>query len=105
MSMVVPRPNAMGVSVVNQCQRDLALLPPGARMGMTTLEGYIAGRVAVDAALAAAHSGNLSRGRLREALAGLRADLGGYRVEFAGGTQGSRYVDLIAVDRYGRLVG
>jgi ABC-type branched-subunit amino acid transport system substrate-binding protein len=105
MSMVVPRPNAMGVSVVNQCQRDIALLQQPGRMGMTTLEGYIAGRVAVDAALAAAKSGNVSRNRLREALAGLRADLGGYRVEFGGGTQGSRYVDLIAVDRYGRLVG
>jgi len=105
MSMVVPRPNATGVNVVAQCQRDLALLPNGARMGITTLEGYIAGRVAVDAALAALRSGNLSRNRLREALAGLRSDLGGYRVEFAGSTQGSRYVDLIAVDRYGRLVG
>ncbi len=105
MSMVVPRPNATGVNVVAQCQRDIALLPNGARMGITTLEGYIAGRVAVDAALAALRSGNLSRNRLREALAGLRSDLGGYRVEFAGSTQGSRYVDLIAVDRYGRLVG
>lgn len=105
MSMVVPRPNAKGVSVVSQCERDLALLPAGARMGMTTLEGYIAGRVAVDAALAAQKSGNLGRVRVREALAGLRSDLGGYRVEFSGSTQGSRYVDLIAVDRYGRLVG
>jgi ABC-type branched-subunit amino acid transport system substrate-binding protein len=105
MSMVVPRPNAKGVNVVSQCERDIALLPSGARMGMTTLEGYIAGRVAVDAALAAQRSGNLGRVRVREALAGLRSDLGGYRVEFAGSTQGSRYVDLIAVDRYGRLVG
>jgi branched-chain amino acid transport system substrate-binding protein len=104
MSMVVPRPTAMGVSVVSQCQRDLALVP-GARMGMTTLEGYIAGRTAVQAALAAHKSGSTSRGRIREALAGLRADLGGYRVEFAGTPHGSRYVDLIAVDRYGRLVG
>lgn len=104
-SMVVPRPNAMGVNVVSQCQRDIALLPKGGRMGMTTLEGYIAGRVAVDSAMAAVHSGSATRGRLREALAGLRSDLGGYRVEFAGGNQGSRYVDLIVVDRYGRLVG
>jgi hypothetical protein len=26
-------------------------------------------------------------------------------VEFAGGTQGSKYVDLVAIDRYGRMVG
>jgi branched-chain amino acid transport system substrate-binding protein len=42
---------------------------------------------------------------MKEVLAGLRSDLGGYRVEFAGSSQGSRYVDLIAIDRYGRLVG
>ena len=42
---------------------------------------------------------------MREALAALRADVGGYKVEFAGGMQGSRYVDLIAIDRYGRMVG
>jgi branched-chain amino acid transport system substrate-binding protein len=104
MSMVVPRPTAMGVSVVSQCQRDLAGVP-GARMGMTTLEGYIAGRTAVQAALTAHKSGQASRARVREVLAGLRADLGGYRVEFAGTPHGSRYVDLIAIDRFGRLVG
>ena len=104
MSMVVPRPTAMGVSVVSQCQRDLAAVP-GARMGMTTLEGYIAGRTAVQAALTAHRSGQASRARVREVLAGLRADLGGYRVEFAGTPHGSRYVDLIAIDRFGRLVG
>jgi ABC-type branched-subunit amino acid transport system substrate-binding protein len=104
MSMVVPRPTAVGVSVVSQCQRDLALVP-GARMGMTSLEGYIAGRTAVQAALAAYKSGQVSRGRVREVLAGLRADLGGYRVEFAGTPHGSRYVDMIALDRFGRLVG
>jgi branched-chain amino acid transport system substrate-binding protein len=105
MSMVVPRPNAMGVNVVAQCQRDLALLNNGARLGITTLEGYIAGRTAVEAANAAAKAGGPTRARLKEVLAGLRSDLGGYRIEFAGSTQGSRYVDLIAIDRYGRLVG
>lgn len=105
MSMVVPRPNAMGINVVAQCQRDLALLNNGARLGITTLEGYIAGRTAVEAANAALKAGGPTRARLKEVLAGLRSDLGGYRVEFAGSSQGSRYVDLIAIDRYGRLVG
>lgn len=105
MSMVVPRPTAMGVNVVAQCQRDLALLNNGARMGTTTLEGYIAGRTAVDAAQAALKVGNISRARMKEALAGLRSDLGGYKLDFGGSSQGSRYVDLIAIDRYGRLVG
>ncbi|MBI5259228.1 MAG: ABC transporter substrate-binding protein [Burkholderiales bacterium] len=105
MSMVVPRPNALGVSVVAQCRRDLALLKKESRLGMTTLEGYIAGRTAVEATLAAQRAGGVSRSRLREAIAGLRSDLGGYKVDFGGSTQGSRFVDLISVDRYGRLVG
>ncbi len=105
MSVVVPRPSAMGINVVANCGRDLALLKNGARVGITTLEGYIAGRTAVDAAMLAARSGSLSRGRMKEALAGLRSDLGGYKVEFAGTTQGSRYVDLITLDKYGRVMG
>lgn len=104
MSLVVPRPNAGAVRIVQQCQRDLALVP-GARMGITTLEGYITGRIAVEATQQAARGGAVTRPRLRDALAGLRIDLGGYRVDFAGSMHGSRYVDLIAVDRYGRLVG
>jgi ABC-type branched-subunit amino acid transport system substrate-binding protein len=105
MSMVVPRPSQMGVNVVAQCQRDLALLNNGARLGITTLEGYISGRIAVEATHAAAKAGTPNRTRMRESLAGLRSDLGGYKVDFAGTTHGSRYVDLIAIDRYGRLVG
>ena len=105
MSVVVPRPSAMGVSVVANCRRDLALLQNGARVGITTLEGYIAGRTAVEAATLAARSGGISRGRMKEALAGLRSDLGGYKVEFSGTTQGSHYVDLVTLDKYGRVVG
>jgi len=105
MSVVVPRPSALGVNVVASCQRDLALLKNGARVGITSLEGYIAGRTAVEATLMAARSGSVTRGRVKEALIGLRSDLGGYKVEFAGSTQGSHYVDLIALDRYGRVMG
>ena len=108
MSTVVPRPNAVGLGVVNRCQQDLAALGSESKMGMTTLEGYIAGRTAVEAARNALKVGGdrLSRARMREAVAGLRADLGGYKVDFAAGTsQGSSYVDLITVDRYGKLVG
>jgi branched-chain amino acid transport system substrate-binding protein len=108
MSMVVPRPTSAGISVVNRCRQDLASVAPNATVGITTLEGYIAGRTAVQAALAATKAGgdHLSRARLRESLASLRTDLGGYRVDFASGTnEGSQYVDLIAVDRFGRLVG
>lgn len=105
MSLVVPRPSSLATPVVAQCQRDLALLGNGTRLGVTTLEGYIVGRIAIEASTQAINSGRLSRGRFGEVLAGLRTDLGGFRVDFNGGAQGSRFVDLIAVDRYGRLVG
>ncbi|HEV8691508.1 MAG TPA: ABC transporter substrate-binding protein [Ideonella sp.] len=107
MSLVVPRPSSQATPVVAQCQRDLALFTKDkdARLGVTTLEGYIVGRIAVEATHAAVASGRLSRARFGEVLAGLRADLGGFRVDFGGGSQGSRFVDLIALDRYGRLVG
>ena len=66
------------------------------KLGITTLEGYIAGRTAVEAARAALKvSGGerISRARMKESLAGVKTDLGGYRVEFAPGvTQGSQYV-------------
>jgi branched-chain amino acid transport system substrate-binding protein len=109
MSMVVPRPNSGAANVVSRAKQDFAALGSEAKLGITTLEGYIAGRTAVEAARAALKvSGGerFSRARFKESVAGLRADLGGYRVEFAPGvTQGSQYVDLIAIDRYGRLVG
>jgi branched-chain amino acid transport system substrate-binding protein len=105
MSLVVPRPSSMGTPVVNQAQRDFALLNNGTKLGVTTLEGYIVGRIAVEATHAAINSGRMSRARFGEVLAGLRTDLGGFRVDFGGTSQGSKFVDLMAVDRYGRLVG
>lgn len=105
MSTVVPRPSSQATPVVAQCQRDLAALNKNLKLGVTTLEGYIVGRIAVDAAYAAQASGRLTRARLGEVLAGLRTDLGGFRVDYSGGSQGSRFVDLMALDRYGRLVG
>lgn len=106
MSLVVPRPTALGVGVVSQCARDVAAVDGNAKLGVTVLEGYIAGRVAVEAARAAVQRGDPSRARLLEALANLKVDLGGYRVAYENGQgQGSRYVDLVVIDRFGRIVG
>jgi ABC-type branched-subunit amino acid transport system substrate-binding protein len=108
MSLVVPRPTALGMGVVSQCARDLAAVDSTAKLGVTVLEGYIAGRVTVEAARQAAQrgSGDVSRGRILEALANLKLDLGGYRVAYEGGrSQGSRYVDLVIIDRFGRIAG
>lgn len=108
MSLVVPRPTALGLAVVNQCRQDLAAFGDGAKLGLTTLEGYIAGRVAVEAARAAAQRGaKPSRASMREALARLQTDLGGYRVNFGAehGMHGSQYVDMVVINRHGHIVG
>jgi branched-chain amino acid transport system substrate-binding protein len=106
MSLVVPRPSALGVAVVAQAKNDLAAFGNGAKLGVTTLEGYIAGRVAVEAARQAAKGGSVGRARLKDTLATLRADLGGYRVAFGpDNTTGSQYVEMVVIDRFGRLVG
>lgn len=106
MSLVVPRPTALGMGIVSQCKNDLAALGTGATLGVTTLEGYITGRAAVEAVRTAAKGGAPSRARIREAFANLRTDLGGYRLNFApDNPQGSQYVEMVVIDRYGRIVG
>jgi ABC-type branched-subunit amino acid transport system substrate-binding protein len=107
MSLVVPRPSALGVGVVAQCKKDLETFGNGAKLGVTTLEGYIAGRVAVEAVRGAAGKGGApSRAKLRDSLMALHTDLGGYRVAFSSeSTTGSKYVEMVVVDRYGRIVG
>ncbi len=106
MSQVVPRPNAQAVPVVKRCQEALAALGGEAKPGYTSLEGFIAGRVAVEAARAAMAGGAMSRERFRGALSALNVDLGGYRVRFGGtNRQGSSMVDIVALDRFGRIIG
>jgi branched-chain amino acid transport system substrate-binding protein len=107
MAQVVPRPNALGLPLIARCQKDIASLGPEARMGFTSIEGYIVGSVAAEAARQA-HSGGsaVTKSRFHDALSELKADLGGYRVDFSGGkTQGSRFVDVVAIDRSGRVIG
>jgi hypothetical protein len=107
MSQVVPRPNNVAAAVVKRCQEDLAAYDKKARMGFTSLEGYIAGRVAVEATRASLKGGGgLTRARFKDALSDLSADLGGYRVRFTpGNPHGSRFVDVVAIDRTGRIIG
>ena len=50
MSQVVPRPKAVQFGVVKRYNDDLTALGGDARLGFTSLEGYITGRVAVEAA-------------------------------------------------------
>jgi len=106
LSVVVPRPSALGLAVVSRCQQDLAALGTDVKLSVNTLEGYISGRIAVEAARSALKVSAISKRSMKDALSTLRADLGGYTVQFSpGSTQGSKYVDLVAIDRYGRMVG
>jgi branched-chain amino acid transport system substrate-binding protein len=106
MSQVVPRPNAVAIGVVKRCQDDLIALGGGTRIGFTSLEGYIAGRVAVEAARLALKGSGTGPSRFKDALSDLNVDLGGYRVRFTPQSQqGSRFVDVIAIDRSGRIIG
>jgi len=43
--------------------------------------------------------------KLKEALSNLNIDLGGYPVNFTAGPHGSRFVDVVAIDRTGRVIG
>jgi ABC-type branched-subunit amino acid transport system substrate-binding protein len=106
MTQVVPRPNAQALAIVGRCQKELEALGGGTRLGFTALEGYIAGMTAVEAVRAAGLKGGaLPRSRFRDALAGLRTDLGGYRIDFASGrANGSRFVEVVALDRSGWII-
>lgn len=106
MSQVVPRPNAIAMGVVKRCTDDLAALGTDTRIGFTSLEGYIVGRVAVEAARNALKGGDASRARFRNALSELNLDLSGYKTHFTSRSpQGSRFVDVVAIDRTGRIIG
>jgi ABC-type branched-subunit amino acid transport system substrate-binding protein len=106
MSQVVPRPNAVANPLVKRCIDDMAAYEKGQTIGFTSLEGYIVGRVAIEATKAAMKGGALSRARFKDALSDLSVDLGGYRVRFTpGGLTGSHFVDVVAIDRSGRVIG
>lgn len=105
-SQVVPRPNSVANPVVKQYRDDLAALGTGVRPGFTSLEGYIVGRVAVEAARVSTRNGGGGRARFRVALAELNVDFGGYRAHFTPPNPlGSRFVDVVAIDRNGRIIG
>jgi branched-chain amino acid transport system substrate-binding protein len=106
MSQVVPRPNNIAATVVKRCQDDLAAYDKSSRIGFTSLEGYIAGRVAIEAARGAMKGGAVTRARFKDALSDLNVDLGGYRARFTPPSlSGSRFVDVVAIDRTGRIIG
>jgi branched-chain amino acid transport system substrate-binding protein len=106
MSQVVPRPNQVAAGVVKRCIDDLAAYDKNIKIGFTSLEGYIAGRVATEAAKLATKGGAVTRARFKDALSDLNVDLGGYRARFTPPSlTGSHFVDVVAIDRTGRIIG
>ena len=107
LSAVVPRSTADGVGVVQRCRQDLDALGGEIPMSASVLEGYIGGRIAVEAVRGARpRGGAVGRPQLKDSLAGLRTDLGGYPVHFTpGNPNGSKFVELLTLNRYGNLVG
>ena len=48
----------------------------------------------------------MSRSRFKDAVSDLNVDLGGYRVRYAPPSlSGSHFVDVVAIDRTGRIIG
>ena len=75
--------------------------PAGTGQSQLHLIGYLNCRVLLEGVAAAGP--NPTPERVRAGLQKVRADLGGYPIEFGDGTVGSRYVDIGVVTRDGKL--
>ena len=96
-SQVVPQPWDTSIPVVAEYQAALMAFDPSAEPGFVSLEGYLAGRVAIEALKAA--GADLTREAYLNALAGLGAlDFGGFPMSFGpGDNQGSDSVFLTRI--------
>lgn len=105
LSMVMPDATRTSLAVVRDYQR--AMLAIGHQeFSARSFEGYVNSRVLIDGLDRAGR--DLSRAKLRTALAGLRSnDLGGFTVDYTGGAPyvGSRFLDLGVMGSHGRIVG
>ncbi len=102
-SQVVPFPLDASIPVVAQYQEALKAVDPAAKPGFVTLEGYLAGRLAI-AGLQAAGT-DLTRDGFLAALNGLgTVDLGGVTMQFGpGDNQGLDAVFLTRITDSGRF--
>ncbi|GAB3482577.1 ABC transporter substrate-binding protein [Polaromonas eurypsychrophila] len=103
MSQVLPPTSRTHLKLIKDYQQHLQAFAPGAKPNSTSLEGYIAARVLVEAMQRSGSS--LGAGRLIAALENIRQlDLGGYEVKFSPTNHdGSRRVDTGVVGRDGSL--
>lgn len=103
-SQVVPFPDSATAPVVREMYQLPAALLPAAGITYTTLEGFIAAKVAVEALRRA--GAQPTREKLLAALDTLRDyDAGGFTVNYAPGNRlGSRFAEVTIVGKNGRLM-
>lgn len=103
-SQVVPFPDNSTAPVVREMRQLPAAMLPAAGVTYTTLEGYIAAKVMVEALRRAGPQ--LSREKLVAALESMRDfDTGGFPVNYAGGNHlGSRFAEVTIVSKSGKLM-
>lgn len=103
-SQVVPFPDNATAPVVREMKQLSPEMLPAAGVTYTTLEGYIAAKVMVEALRRAGTP--LSREKLVAALESMRDyDVGGYPVNYAGGNRlGSRFAEVTIVSKSGKLM-
>ena len=96
-SQVVPQPWDTSIPVVAEYQAALKAHDPSAEPGFVSLEGYLTGRLAIEALKAA--GSELSRDSYLKALASLGTiDFGGFSLNFGpGDNQGSDSVFLTRI--------
>ena len=99
-TQVVPFPRADQPAVVPNYARALAALAPDATPGFVSLEGYLAGRLAIAAVERCAEQ--LDRACFSSSLRGSGVDLDGFTLRYADDdNQGSDQVFLTVIDKQG----
>ncbi len=103
-SQVLPFPENATAPVVREMRQLPAALLPPAGITYTTLEGFIAAKIMVEALRRAGPQ--LTRGRLTSALESMRDfDVGGFPVRYGPDNRlGSRFVEVTIVGKSGKLM-
>ncbi|WP_168735296.1 ABC transporter substrate-binding protein [Pseudothauera rhizosphaerae] len=104
-AQIVPHPQSRTMPLVREFQETYARgVPAGIEMNHTLLQGYVGGKIIVEALRRAGP--NATRATLRDALEGIRNyDLGGIRADFSPTRHtGVDFVDITIIGRDGRLL-
>ena len=102
-TQVVPFPLDSSIPVVDQYRHALAMVAPETEPNFVSLEGYLAGRLVVEAVRLAGRRPS-RQGFLRALQAAEAIDLGGFQLRYSDAdNQGSDHVYLTVIDEQGRV--